>query len=139
MFFNFDICQQLFLQSITTPCPLSRFTKTNLKLSLFDDRVRFPGFPKPFNISFSQVVGKSCKPIPVMILGVLIGRKRYPALKYLFVLCIVLGVALCMYKDGKTAKTDAAGSLLGKNTRNNVLSSLRSKRTEIGSCALTIP
>jgi len=48
----------------------------------------------------TQVVGKSCKPIPVMILGVLIGRKRYPLLKYLFVLTIVVGVALFMYKDG---------------------------------------
>ena len=38
----------------------------------------------------TQVVGKSCKPIPVMILGVVIGRKRYPLLKYLFVLMIVL-------------------------------------------------
>ena len=52
----------------------------------------------------TQVVGKSCKPIPVMILGVLIGRKKYPLLKYLFVLMIVIGVALFMYKDGKTTK-----------------------------------
>jgi len=49
----------------------------------------------------TQVVGKSCKPIPVMVLGVLIGRKKYPLLKYLFVLMIVVGVALFMYKDGK--------------------------------------
>ena len=46
----------------------------------------------------TQVVGKSCKPIPVMILGVVIGRKKYPLLKYLFVLTIVAGVALFMYK-----------------------------------------
>lgn len=51
----------------------------------------------------TQVVGKSCKPIPVMILGVLIGKKVYPKRKYLFVLMIVLGVALFMYKD-KAAK-----------------------------------
>ena len=49
----------------------------------------------------TQVVGKSCKPISVMILGVLIGRKRYPILKYVFVLMIVVGVALFMIKDGK--------------------------------------
>lgn len=48
----------------------------------------------------TQVVGKSCKPIPVMVLGVLLGRKRYPLLKYLFILLIVVGVALFMYKDG---------------------------------------
>lgn len=46
----------------------------------------------------TQVVGKSCKPIPIMILGVLIGGKRYAIKKYLFILLIVLGVALFMYK-----------------------------------------
>jgi drug/metabolite transporter (DMT)-like permease len=46
-----------------------------------------------------QVLGKSIKPIPVMVLGVLVAGKRYPIAKYLFVLMIVLGVALFMYKD----------------------------------------
>lgn len=50
----------------------------------------------------TQVVGKSGKPIPVMILGVLLGRKNYPLRKYLFVLLIVVGVAMFMYKDGKS-------------------------------------
>lgn len=59
-----------------------------------------------------QVVGKSCKPIPVMILGVFLGRKRYPLLKYLFVLLIVVGVALFMFKDGaKSAKEEGAGAI----------------------------
>ena len=48
-----------------------------------------------------------------MILGVLLGRKRYPLLKYLFVLLIVMGVALFMYKDGK-ATTKDSDSILGK-------------------------
>ncbi|XP_050360668.1 solute carrier family 35 member B1 homolog [Nymphalis io] len=47
----------------------------------------------------TQVVGKAAKPIPVMILGVLIGRKRYPLKKYLFVFLIVIGIVLFMYKD----------------------------------------
>lgn len=47
----------------------------------------------------TQVLGKSVKPIPVMILGVLIAKKRYPLSKYLFVLLIVSGVALFLYKD----------------------------------------
>ena len=47
----------------------------------------------------TQVIGKSCKPIPVMVLGVLVGGKKYPTLKYLFILMIVAGVALFMYKD----------------------------------------
>merc|ERR1719290_498615 len=60
----------------------------------------------------TQVIGKSCKPIPVMVLGVLVGRKQYPLLKYLFILMIVLGVALFMYKD-KGGKSGESGGLLG--------------------------
>ncbi|KAJ8865505.1 hypothetical protein PR048_033748 [Dryococelus australis] len=55
----------------------------------------------------TQVVGKSGKPIPVMVLGVLVGKKNYPLKKYFFVLMIVVGVALFMFKDGKTAGGDA--------------------------------
>lgn len=46
----------------------------------------------------TQVVGKSCKPIPIMLLGVILGKKRHSMKKYLFVSLIVLGVALFMYK-----------------------------------------
>ncbi|EAA01729.3 AGAP001447-PA [Anopheles gambiae str. PEST] len=48
-----------------------------------------------------QVVAKAAKPIPVMLLGVLVGRKSYPMQKYLFVLLIVVGVVLFMFKDSK--------------------------------------
>jgi len=61
----------------------------------------------------TQVVGKSCKPIPVMLLGVLVGRKSYPLQKYLFVLMIVIGVALFMYKDKAASKSDAGNEGLG--------------------------
>jgi len=62
----------------------------------------------------TQVVGKSCKPIPVMVLGVLVGKKSYPMLKYLFILMIVLGVALFMYKDKAGSKaTGSSDSLIG--------------------------
>lgn len=60
----------------------------------------------------TQVVGKSCKPIPVMLLGVLIGHKRYSLQKYLFVLMIVLGVILFMYKDKQSVTSDSE-SILG--------------------------
>lgn len=60
----------------------------------------------------TQVIGKSCKPIPVMILGVLLGRKKYPLLKYLFVFLIVAGVALFMYKDNSRTKDDKSNSAL---------------------------
>ncbi|XP_006000886.2 solute carrier family 35 member B1 [Latimeria chalumnae] len=52
----------------------------------------------------TQVIGKSCKPIPVMVLGVTILRKRYPLAKYLCVLLIVTGIVLFMYKPKKGAE-----------------------------------
>merc|ERR1719450_10242 len=61
----------------------------------------------------TQVIGKSCKPIPVMVLGVLVGRKKYPALKYLFILMIVAGGALFMYKDSAAQKAGSSDSLVG--------------------------
>ncbi|KAG8176903.1 hypothetical protein JTE90_012847 [Oedothorax gibbosus] len=61
----------------------------------------------------TQVVGKACKPIPVMILGVLIGHKRYPLSKYMFVLMIVVGVCLFMYKERPAAAVATKETLLG--------------------------
>ncbi|XP_055548441.1 solute carrier family 35 member B1 homolog [Wyeomyia smithii] len=50
-----------------------------------------------------QVVAKSAKPIPVMLLGVILGRKSYTLQKYLFVVLIVIGVCLFMFKEGKVS------------------------------------
>lgn len=50
----------------------------------------------------TQVVGKSAKPIPVMLLGVLVGNKKYNMQKYVCIFTIVIGVVLFMYKDGKS-------------------------------------
>ncbi|XP_063986841.1 solute carrier family 35 member B1 [Diachasmimorpha longicaudata] len=58
----------------------------------------------------AQVVGKAGKPIPVMLLGVLLGHKSYPLRKYVFVSLIVSGVILFMYKDGKSSgKSERVG------------------------------
>lgn len=51
----------------------------------------------------TQVLGKSCKPIPVMLLGVTLLRKKYPLAKYLCVLLIVGGVALFLYKPNNSS------------------------------------
>ncbi|XP_050070482.1 solute carrier family 35 member B1 homolog [Anopheles maculipalpis] len=63
-----------------------------------------------------QVVAKAAKPIPVMLLGVLVGRKSYAWQKYLFVLLIVVGVVLFMYKDkansGTVLEHESLGQLL---------------------------
>eukprot|EP00794_Sanderia_malayensis_P002953 gene2953-3404_t len=45
----------------------------------------------------TQVLGKSCKPIP----GAIIAKKRYGLKKYICVLFIVIGVALFLYKEKK--------------------------------------
>ena len=47
------------------------------------------------------MLGKSAKPIPVLILGIIFARKRYPAGKFLYVLLIVIGVAMFLFKDDK--------------------------------------
>lgn len=58
----------------------------------------------------TQVVAKAAKPIPVMLLGVLIGRKSYSMQKYFFILLIVVGVVMFMYKEGKVnTKSENAG------------------------------
>ncbi|KAG0712694.1 Solute carrier family 35 member B1 [Chionoecetes opilio] len=62
----------------------------------------------------TQVVGKSCKPIPVMVLGVLLGRKSYAWRKYVFVLMIVIGVALFIYKDSKAGAASGGGLGIGE-------------------------
>ncbi|XP_067686950.1 solute carrier family 35 member B1-like [Haliotis asinina] len=59
----------------------------------------------------TQVLGKSIKPIPVMILGVLLARKRYPMAKYFCVLLIVMGVAMFMYKDQANKAKEAHSGL----------------------------
>lgn len=57
----------------------------------------------------TQVIGKSGKPIPVMVLGVLLGNKVYPVRKYAFIFLIVIGVALFMYKDGSASSKQSEG------------------------------
>lgn len=60
----------------------------------------------------TQVIAKSSKPIPVMILGVLLGRKSYPWKKYFVVFLVVTGVALFLYKDKKGPAVESEGKCL---------------------------
>lgn len=55
----------------------------------------------------TQVIAKSSKPIPVMLIGVLLAHKRYTIQKYFFVLMIVVGVIMFIYKDGKSKDGDS--------------------------------
>mmetsp|Transcript_14257 Transcript_14257/g.20499 ORF Transcript_14257/g.20499 Transcript_14257/m.20499 type:complete len:510 (+) Transcript_14257:2-1531(+) len=65
-----------------------------------------------------QVLAKSCKPVPVMIMGALMGKK-YPLRKYLNVCMIVMGVALFMggghekKGNGNGVDADSASQLVG--------------------------
>ncbi|WAR06078.1 S35B1-like protein [Mya arenaria] len=60
------------------------------------------------------VLGKSVKPIPVMILGILLAKKRYPAAKFLFILMICMGVALFMFKDKPAVADESHGFGFGE-------------------------
>ena len=56
-----------------------------------------------------QILAKSCKPVPVMLFGTLLG-KRYPLKKYLNVLAIIAGVILFMGGgDGPNKKKSSDG------------------------------
>lgn len=61
----------------------------------------------------TQVVGKSAKPIPVLILGVLVGKKSYALKKYLFIFIIVVGIVMFMLKENAGKQSSAEDSLLG--------------------------
>ena len=50
-------------------------------------------------VSFIIQSNISCFSFLVMVLGAILAKKRYPLVKYLSVLLIVLGVALFLYKD----------------------------------------
>lgn len=49
----------------------------------------------------AQIIGKSGKPIPVMLLGVLLGKKVYPCYKFVFVFILVFGVTLFMWNSSE--------------------------------------
>jgi UDP-galactose transporter B1 len=55
-----------------------------------------------------QVLFKSCKPVPVMIFGLILGKK-YPLRKYVNVIIITTGVALFM-GGGNSTKSSKGGS-----------------------------
>lgn len=62
----------------------------------------------------TQVVGKSAKPIPVMVLGVLLGKKSYPLRRYLFVLMIVFGIVIFILKDQANATSEESSVGIGE-------------------------
>jgi hypothetical protein len=47
----------------------------------------------------TQVIGKSNKPVPVMLFGVFIARKRYPIIKYLAILMVLINLFWLISKE----------------------------------------
>jgi UDP-galactose transporter B1 len=54
----------------------------------------------------TQVLCKSCKPLPVLLFGVLFAAKRYHWRKFLYITLIVAGMAIFMYKPKHSGKFD---------------------------------
>jgi UDP-galactose transporter B1 len=54
----------------------------------------------------TQVLCKSCKPLPVLLFGVLFASKRYHWRKFLYITLIVAGMAIFMYKPQHSGKFD---------------------------------
>lgn len=64
-----------------------------------------------------QVLAKSCKPIPVMLMGAIMGKK-YPLKKYVNVLIITAGVAMFMMGRQKEGGEGAEGRAASKAKEN---------------------
>ncbi|VDP46262.1 unnamed protein product [Soboliphyme baturini] len=62
----------------------------------------------------TQVISKSCKPIPIMLLGILLFRKVYPWTKYLFVTMIVCGVSMFLYRAKDVPVVPSSGIGFGE-------------------------
>ena len=64
-----------------------------------DEALKYLSFP-------TQVLSKSCKIIPVMLVGILINKKHYPLLDYLEALAITAGVALFTFSEKSGSQDD---------------------------------
>ncbi|XP_065178934.1 solute carrier family 35 member B1-like [Sycon ciliatum] len=70
--------------------------------------LRFVSYP-------TQVLVKSCKPVAVLLLGILIAGKRYPLFRYLCVALIVSGAAIFLYPKDKPSAAKVEGNELMGN------------------------
>lgn len=70
------------------------------------EALKFISFP-------SQVLSKSCKIIPVMLVGMLVNRKAYPTTEYIEAFFITTGVTLFTLSEKQGPATDHSDSLWG--------------------------
>lgn len=59
-----------------------------------------------------QALGKSCKMIPVMLMGIVIRKRRYPLRQFACVALVTLGVAMFSWKSKKSASPTSLFGLL---------------------------
>jgi len=64
----------------------------------------------------SQVVGKACKPIPVLIITGLVARKRHNLSKYFCVMLLVIGVSIFLYSPAEKKPIDESQAELFGHT-----------------------
>ncbi|KYQ91048.1 Galactose transporter [Tieghemostelium lacteum] len=76
----------------STPFLKYGFVSTLLVISTYlsNHSIRYISYP-------SQVLAKSCKPVPVLIMGVLFFKRKYNLLKYFIVVIVCIGIAIFMY------------------------------------------
>ncbi|XP_058821721.1 solute carrier family 35 member B1 homolog [Topomyia yanbarensis] len=112
------ICNWLFSKALLTVNPQSQDTTPKMYyassaltylLAMISSNMALRWVAYPM-----QVVAKSAKPIPVMLLGVMFGRKSYTLQKYFFVLLIVIGVVMFMFKEGKSNNSPLEQEGLGQ-------------------------
>jgi adenosine 3'-phospho 5'-phosphosulfate transporter B2 len=65
-------------------------------------------------VSFpAQVLSKSCKIIPVMLVGILINKKSYPIVEYVEAILITSGVAMFSFSERKNPSNDNSSTAFG--------------------------
>jgi UDP-galactose transporter B1 len=75
-----------------------------LAMAASNEALRYVSYP-------TQVLGKSCKMVPVMAGGIIFGGKQYSTIEYLQVALITLGV--CVFNFGGKSKKSGADSPFG--------------------------
>ncbi|EGC29888.1 hypothetical protein DICPUDRAFT_42238 [Dictyostelium purpureum] len=75
------------------------FVSVLLVISTFlsNQSIRYISYP-------TQVLAKSCKPIPVIFMGLILFKRKYPPLKYVVVFLISLGISLFMLVGSSNKK-----------------------------------
>lgn len=66
------------------------------------EALKFVSFP-------TQVLSKSCKVIPVMLVGILLNRKSYPFIEYVESLMITAGVAMFTFSEKSSKSSSLSG------------------------------